>query len=447
MPTINFSPFPKQHVAYEYLTDNKKSFIGFGGAAGPGKSYLGCAWILIQCFTYPKVRYALARRELKTLKATTVKTMFKVMGDWGVTEQYYRYDKQYGEIKFWNGSEIVLLDLADQPSDPEFLRFGGLELTGAFVDESNECSIKSIEILSSRLGRQLNDEYSILPKMLETFNPSRDHVYYRYHRPDRDGVMPDDYVFVRALVTDNLKVSKDYIEQLKKGDKAKVERLLYGNFDYSESHDELIDFESICALFENRDVPEGEMFMSVDIARFGKDATTIIIWSGWRVTHVHMMAKSSTVQVAEKIVQLANQYNIPATNVIVDEDGVGGGVVDQLRQVAPAVKGFVSNKSPIKRGNGDHNYNNLKSQCYFLLATFIVERRIWFMPQDKAIKDFLIQELEVVKKRDIEKDGKNAVLPKEKIKEMIQRSPDYSDAMMMRMYFEIKKNETKFEFL
>ena len=115
MPTINFNPFPKQHVAYEYLTDNKKSFIGFGGAAGPGKSYLGCAWILIQCFTYPKVRYALARRELKTLKATTVKTMFKVMGDWGVTEQYYRYDKQYGEIKFWNGSLMTLAQATSRP--------------------------------------------------------------------------------------------------------------------------------------------------------------------------------------------------------------------------------------------------------------------------------------------------------------------------------------------
>jgi phage terminase large subunit len=29
------------------------------------------------------------------------------------------------------------------------------------------------------------------------------------------------------------------------------------------------------------------------------------------------------------------------------------------------------------------------------------------------------------------------VLPKEKVKEIIGRSPDFSDAMMMRMYFEL----------
>jgi hypothetical protein len=43
--------------------------------------------------------------------------------------------------------------------------------------------------------------------------------------------------------------------------------------------------------------------------------------------------------------------------------------------------------------------------------------------------------LEQVKRKDIDKDGKLSVLPKEKIKELIGRSPDYSDALMMRMWF------------
>ena len=447
MPQIQFTPSLKQDLAWKHLTDHKTSFVGYGGAASGGKSWLGVNWIIITCMTYAGVRYAMARRELKTLKATTVKTLFKALGHHGITDKYYRYDKQYGEIKFFNGSEIVLLDMADQPSDPEFLRFGGLELTGAFVDESNECSLKSIEILSSRLGRHMNDEFNIFPTMLESFNPSKDHVYWRYHKPEKEGSLPEDTCFIRALVTDNPTATPEYIAQLKKGDKAKVERLFYGNFDYDDDDSALMDYDSICDLFQNPSVPEGEMFMSVDVARFGKDATSIFIWSGWRVTHVNLLAKSSTVETAEKIMQLANQHHIPAANVIVDEDGVGGGVVDYLRRHSPAVKGFVANKSPIKRGNGDHNYNNLKSQCYFMLANFVNERRMWFMPTDKIIKDMLIQELEVVKKRHIEKDGKNAVLPKEEVKMMIQRSPDYSDAMMMRMYFELGKNDTTISFI
>jgi hypothetical protein len=37
-------------------------------------------------------------------------------------------------------------------------------------------------------------------------------------------------------------------------------------------------------------------------------------------------------------------------------------------------------------------------------------------------------------------DGKLRILPKEKIKEHIGRSPDWMDIFIMRMYFEVHKN-------
>ena len=55
--------------------------------------------------------------------------------------------------------------------------------------------------------------------------------------------------------------------------------------------------------------------------------------------------------------------------------------------------------------------------------------------------------LEEVPKWFVEKEGKNAVLPKEDVKELILRSPDYSDALMMKMWFELNKNETTIDFL
>jgi len=45
------------------------------------------------------------------------------------------------------------------------------------------------------------------------------------------------------------------------------------------------------------------------------------------------------------------------------------------------------------------------------------------------------KELEQVKRDKIDSDGKLQLLSKEKVKESIGRSPDYSDALMMRMYF------------
>ncbi|GAF76270.1 unnamed protein product, partial [marine sediment metagenome] len=40
-----------------------------------------------------------------------------------------------------------------------------------------------------------------------------------------------------------------------------------------------------------------------------------------------------------------------------------------------------------------------------------------------------------------DKDGKLGLVGKEVVKQEIGRSPDFSDCMMMRMYFEIRTNE------
>ena len=55
------------------------------------------------------------------------------------------------------------------------------------------------------------------------------------------------------------------------------------------------------------------------------------------------------------------------------------------------------------------------------------------------MKDAIIQELEVVEMKDMDKDNKLMIISKDKIKQNIGRSPDFSDALMMRMYFELSK--------
>ena len=369
-------------------------------------------------------------------------TLFKVFEECGVDDRFFKYNQQQDVITFHNGSQIFLVELTFQPRDPHYTRFGGMELTGAAVDESNECTHESIDILSARVGRHMNREYNLKPKVLETFNPDKGHVYRRFHKPEKENKLPEGVQFVRALATDNPTVTQDYIDQLKKRDKVTVERLLYGNFEYDDDPSTLMEYDAICDLFTNSAIPYGEVCISADIARFGKDLTTIMVWKGFVVDHIHVIKKGDVVYTAQEIRKIAARYAVPMSSVIVDEDGVGGGVVDFLK-----CKGFVANKSPIKRGNLNHNYNNIKSQCYFMLAKMVNERRIWFKPDFGNIKDMLMEELEVVKKDNVNKEGKNAVLKKEIVKDLIGRSPDYSDCMMMRMWFELGRNEMKVEFL
>lgn len=82
------------------------------------------------------------------------------------------------------------------------------------------------------------------------------------------------------------------------------------------------------------------------------------------------------------------------------------------------------------------NYSNLKSQCYYELAKKINRHEMIVHTQNETIKAFLMEELEQVKGKDIDKDKALAVIPKDEVKENIGRSPDFSDTIMMRMQFE-----------
>ena len=65
----------------------------------------------------------------------------------------------------------------------------------------------------------------------------------------------------------------------------------------------------------------------------------------------------------------------------------------------------------------------------------INKAQIGIFTNDITQKNHIIEELEQVRSKDMDKDGKLKLLPKEIIKGIIGRSPDYSDAMMMRMYY------------
>ena len=84
------------------------------------------------------------------------------------------------------------------------------------------------------------------------------------------------------------------------------------------------------------------------------------------------------------------------------------------------------------------NYKNLKSQCYYILAKKINEGQIGITCPDINIKEYIIEELEQVRIKNQDKDTKLQIVAKDTIKALIGRSPDYADALAMRMYYEIK---------
>lgn len=426
----------KQTITLDLLEDKKTNEILYGGAAGGGKSVLLAYWLVKNSFKYPGSKWLLGRASMKTLKETTLKSVFDVLKMQGIPASNYKYngstEKQNpNTIEFSNGSLILLKDLAYYPSDPEFDELGSLEITGAAIDEVSQITEKCWNIVRSRIRYKVS-EFGIIPKMFGSCNPTKNFVYSRFYKMAKEGKLSEDKAFVQALVTDNPFVDPYYIDNLRKLDPQSQQRLLYGNWEYDDDPYTLMEYEKIVDLFTNTHVQGGQKYMTIDVARLGKDDTTIRVWDGLISIFKKVIPKCRIDELSNIVKDIQRQYSVPNSNTIADEDGVGGGLVDNLR-----CRGFINNSAPITVRDQKKNYQNLKSQCYFKLADMVNDNLIYLKSDVGTDRDRVVKELEQIKQVDADKDGKIKVISKEQIKIAIGNSPDEADNLMMRMYFEL----------
>lgn len=420
-------PTEKQKQALSLLTDYTTEFLGYGGAAGGGKTIIGCYWLMQLCYYAPGSRYFIGRDSLKDTRESVLISWRKLSIQLGFND-FWRYNDNH--IYLNNGSEIEFLDLTFYPQkDPMYERFGSKEYTCGWIEEAGNVHYLAFEVLKSRVGRYLNEEYNIKKKILVTFNPKKNWIDTTFYRPFANNQETKETKFVYALATDNPYLPDDYIDTLRNiKDKSTRERLLNGNFDYDDDPTSLIDYERIHAIFNNTHIKEGEnKYIVSDVARYGSDKAIITVWYGFVLKEYYLYDISSTVEQQNCINAMRGKHQITAYNSIADEDGVGGGVVDNCK-----IKGFVNNSRPY-----NSNYENLKSECGYKLAEEINKIYIDCDLSSKE-EEKIRQELAQLKTYDADKDNKLRILPKNKIKENIGRSPDWLDIFIMRMFFEVE---------
>jgi hypothetical protein len=214
---------------------------------------------------------------------------------------------------------------------------------------------------------------------------------------------------------------------------------MFGNWEYDDDPTALIKYENIVDLFTNTIEENNEKFITADIARFGRDKTVIKVWKGLECYKIKTFTKQGLDITAEEIKKLERDENVPRSHILIDEDGVGGGVLDML----PGAKGFIANSTPIESKYKKENYQNLKAQCTYLMADYINDHKISIKNCEQTTKDLIISELEQIKSKDPDKDGKRKIIGKDEIKEVLGHSPDYADNVMMRMWFELKTITTQ----
>ena len=402
----------------------------YGGSAGSGKSFLGCDWQIKRRLKYAGTRGLIGRAELKKLRLSTMATFFELCASYGLAPgKHYNYNGQDHVIKWYNGSETILMDLADMPSDTEFQRFGSIEITDAFVDEAGEVSQKCIDILSSRMRYKLVDDK---PKILLTCNPHKGWLYSEFFDAKRNNTIRKDRDFIQALPTDNPHISPVYLESLQLLPDIDRKRLLEGDWDYDETKDRLYEYDDLLRCFREQQT-KGDKYITADIARMGDDRTVIVLWDGLHAEKFIVLKHKPINETVTICNELIRTHNVKLSNVLVDEDGIGGGAVDYIR-----CKGFLNGSKAVR-----DNYMNLKADCYFKLGELITNNLITFEPTHK---DTIVKELEMVRREKLDSDGKLRVTNKEDLKKRHGLSPDFADAIMMRSFYELKRNFGKYAF-
>lgn len=469
---VNIEWNEKQEVALGYLlphfmadamgiptasSNDKIKEVGFGGAAGGGKSFFGTGWTWTMCTAFDNVHYFWGRNEIKKIKDTTFESYMEFCDKYQIPKNWRgEYKEQKGKIYFPNGSKISMIELKYKPSDPFGTSLGSLLFTGGFIDQSEEVDSRMVDKIYTRVGRWKNDHRLgfISAKILESFNPLKNHVHQRFikeNRPNR--------AFVKALVTDwlkypdyffkNLQVHPSeektwygqYILGLLERDMVTVQRLLYGNFNYDDDPTRLIEYDAMTDMLTNnfRFIYEGEQrYITTDIAMFGADKFTIWVWQGWKVLKIIVIDKCGGRKIVEKLNEVASEYGVPRSNICYDADGIGSYLKGDEGYFSGAMS-FQNNGKTIKEVGQVQEYKNLRSQCWFGVARKINNNEVWIPGEVLGeYKQELFEELEQIKNHRPDMDEKLMATPKPDIKKNIGRSTDLADPLMMRYIFDLK---------
>jgi hypothetical protein len=465
--TLDIKANEKQRQAITAWLDDFVDDVVYGGAAGGGKSFLAGLVLTMTALQYPGAKLFLGRKELKTLMLTSYITLTqKVFPVFGLKHEVdWKLDGKYNVIHFTNGSTINLLDLAYTPADPLYDRFGSHEYTSGWIEEASEVDFKAYDVLKSRVGRHndfvINGQpIKVKSKLGLSLNPSQEWPYRLFYNVWKKAGKPSTplvsvsamvdgkkidrtFVFIQALYKDNPYTAGEYQKNLATiNDPVLKQRLMDGDWEYASAQDTLFDGQTIADLFSNQVVISTDMYMTVDVARYGGDRIVLILWRGLDAFRIESYTKLSTVETAEEIRNASDTYGIPRENIIVDADGIGGGVID----LVPGVLSFNGGAAPFGRVGEievKENYENLKTQCAYLMGELSRSRKVRVSELNIEIRELLSQELAQIKRRDSDKDGKLKIVRKEEQKQALGRSPDFGDAFIMRAYFDLRMKDVK----
>ena len=201
---------------------------------------------------------------------------------------------------------------------------------------------------------------------------------------------------------------------------------------------EFISLEAVNEAIAREDPPLAPfepIVIGVDVARFGDDASVIFFRKGRdaRTWPPIILRNVDTMSLAGRVADAYTQHDADA--VFVDGGGVGGGVVDRLRQLGVPVFDIQFGSKSDRLGLDDARYANKRSEIWGSLREWI---KIGALPAHDELREELVaptygfnarDEIQLERKEDMKRRG--------------VASPDIADALALTFAYPVIPSEKK----
>jgi hypothetical protein len=275
--------------------------------------------------------------------------------------------------------------------------------------------------------------------------------------------------FIPGSIYENkvfIKKDPGYLGSLLSLQEEERKRLLEGNWLVRLDGMGLCNFDRLQTIFSNwpETAPNALKCITCDPSRFGKDFGVIMVWKGWQCVYLVVYKKADTTDFHVRIEYLRRKFNVMRDDVLVDQDGVGGGLV-KLGNYTGFHGGARARRDPDVHRIKE-NYFNLKTQCAYRFAEMHVNTgairydinsetceiyedgmlapvyttRMKHKGEIVDVRDLLVQDLRSYKrdKDHLDPTRRITMISKEEQKNILGRSPDFGDCSIMREYFELR---------
>ncbi len=401
---------------------------------GVGKTSLE-AWVVIWflcCRPNPKVVCTAPTRQqlhdvlwaevAKWLEGSMVKNLLK----WTKTKIY-----MIGHEQRWFAT-------ARTATKPENMQGFHEDYMLFIVDEASGVADPIMEAIDGTLSGPEN-------KLLMCGNPTRTSGYfYRSHHQNRG-----DFRTHKVSSRDSKRTNRKNIERLEKqyGQDSDVVRVrVDGEFPRAEPDTfiplELAEAAAVREVYVrildedtgewSQPIPDtAEIEIGVDVARFGDDETVIVPRIGLMVPFIRTYTKQDTMVTAGWAISAAKElmrtYGRPRCTIKVDDDGVGGGVTDRIREVVREEGLYIDVIDCHNGGKADDHdhYDNWGTEAWANIRELLQAGEIQ-IPNDED----LIGQLST-RKYTVTSKGRVILESKKDMKKRGLRSPDRADALVL----------------